>query len=88
MTAVFQGHAYSLIGAAGDSRLALMHAGYKHAHGIDGFPRDPDVAFGYYSNVGKQSNEDGMRMHEYTVRGSGRAGGRVEQSRMSPGLVT
>ncbi|XP_075901467.1 protein sel-1 homolog 3 isoform X2 [Nelusetta ayraudi] len=59
------GHAYSLIGAAGDSRLALMHAGYKHARGIDGFPRDPDVAYGYYSNVGKQSNEDGLRMHEY-----------------------
>uniref|UniRef100_A0A3Q4AT08 Uncharacterized protein n=1 Tax=Mola mola TaxID=94237 RepID=A0A3Q4AT08_MOLML len=47
-----QGHAYSLIGAAGDSRLALMHAGYKHTQGIDGFPRDLDMAYSYYSNAG------------------------------------
>lgn len=80
MTAVFQGHAYSLISAAGDSRLALMHAGYKHARGIDGFPRDPDVAYGYYSNVGKQSTEDDLRMHENTVRGSGRVVGKAERS--------
>lgn len=85
MTAVFQGHAYSLISAAGDGRLALMHAGYKHARGIDGFPRDLDVAYGYYSNVGKQSNEDDLRRHENTVRGRGREG-RAE--RMSQGLVT
>lgn len=44
-----------------------MHVGYKHTRGIDGFPRDPDVASGYYSNVGKQSNEDDLRTHENTV---------------------
>lgn len=68
MTAVFQGHAYSLIGAAGDNRFALMHAGHKHAHGIDGFPKDWDMAYGYYSNVGQQSHTDSLRIHEITVR--------------------
>lgn len=75
MTAVFQGHAYGLISAAGDSRLTLMHAGYERARGINGFPRDPDVAYGYYSNVAKQSNEDDLRTHENTVFVSGRASG-------------
>lgn len=64
---VFQGHVYSLIGAAGDNRFALMHAGYKHTQGIDGFPKDLDMAYGYYSNAGAQSNTDSSRMHEKTV---------------------
>ncbi|KAM4629257.1 protein sel-1 homolog 3 [Polymixia lowei] len=53
-----QGHVYSLIGASGDNRLALMHAGYKHTQGIDGFPKDLDVAYSYYANIGAQSNID------------------------------
>lgn len=64
---VFQGHVYSLIGAAGDNRFALMHAGYKHAQGIDGFPRDLDVAYGYLSNVGAQANADSFKIHENKV---------------------
>ncbi|XP_027884145.1 protein sel-1 homolog 3 isoform X2 [Xiphophorus couchianus] len=60
-----KGHAYSLIGAAGDDRFALMHAGFKHAHGLDGFPQDSDVAYGYYSNVGSQSSIDRSRIHEH-----------------------
>ncbi|PWA14402.1 hypothetical protein CCH79_00011155 [Gambusia affinis] len=60
-----KGHAYSLIGAAGDDRFALMHAGFKHAHGLDGFPQDMDVAYGYYSNVGSQSSIDRSRTHEH-----------------------
>ncbi|TKS74871.1 Protein sel-1 -like protein 3 [Collichthys lucidus] len=59
-----QGHVYSLIGAAGDNRFALMHAGYKHAQGIDGFPKDLDMAYGYLSNVGAQTNADSSRIHE------------------------
>uniref|UniRef100_A0A8P4KDE9 Protein sel-1 homolog 3 n=1 Tax=Dicentrarchus labrax TaxID=13489 RepID=A0A8P4KDE9_DICLA len=58
------GHVYSLIGAAGDNRFALMHAGYKHTQGIDGFPKDLDMAYSYYSNTGVQSNIDSSRMHE------------------------
>uniref|UniRef100_A0A3P8TLF0 Uncharacterized protein n=1 Tax=Amphiprion percula TaxID=161767 RepID=A0A3P8TLF0_AMPPE len=53
-----QGHVYSLIGASGDDRFALMHAGYKHTQGIDGFPKDMDMAYSYYSNVGAQSSTD------------------------------
>ncbi|XP_038131845.1 protein sel-1 homolog 3 [Cyprinodon tularosa] len=60
-----QGHVYSLIGASGDDRFALMHAGFKHTHGLDGFPEDLDMAYGYYSNVGAQSCIDGSRVHEF-----------------------
>lgn len=64
---VFQGHVYSLIGAAGDNLFALMHAGYKHTQGIDGFPKDLDVACSYYSNAGAQSSADSSRLHEKMV---------------------
>lgn len=63
----FQGHIYSLIGAVGDNRFALMHAGYKHTQGIDGFPKDLDMAYSYYSNAGVQSNMDSSRLYEKTV---------------------
>uniref|UniRef100_A0A3Q1DGD8 Uncharacterized protein n=1 Tax=Amphiprion ocellaris TaxID=80972 RepID=A0A3Q1DGD8_AMPOC len=59
-----QGHVYSLIGASGDDRFALMHAGYKHTQGIDGFPKDMDMAYSYYSNVGAQSSTDLSNVHE------------------------
>ncbi|KAM7388614.1 hypothetical protein PAMP_024779 [Pampus punctatissimus] len=58
------GHIYSLIGASGDNRFALMHAGYKHTQGIDGFPKDVDMAYSYYSNVGAQSSTDSSKVHE------------------------
>uniref|UniRef100_A0A8C7T0L1 Uncharacterized protein n=1 Tax=Oncorhynchus mykiss TaxID=8022 RepID=A0A8C7T0L1_ONCMY len=57
-----QGHVYSLIGALGDNRLALMHLGYKHTQGIDGFPKDFDMAYSYYSNVGAQTSIDQGRV--------------------------
>ncbi|KAM4574213.1 protein sel-1 homolog 3 isoform 1-T2 [Fundulus diaphanus] len=60
-----QGHVYSLIGASGDDRFALMHAGFKHTYGLDGFPQDLDMAYGYYSNVGEQSSIDSSRAHGY-----------------------
>ncbi|XP_067453772.1 protein sel-1 homolog 3 [Thunnus thynnus] len=58
------GHIYSLIGASGDNRFALMHAGYKHTQGIDGFPKDLDMAYSYYSNAGAQSDIDSSKIHE------------------------
>ncbi|KAK7888977.1 hypothetical protein WMY93_024537 [Mugilogobius chulae] len=58
-----KGHIYSLMGALADDRFALMHAGYKHAQGIDGFPKDIDVAYSYYSNIGHQSNIDMGNSH-------------------------
>lgn len=66
-TCVFQGHVYSLIGASGDNRFALMHAGYKHSHGIDGFPKDLDMACSYYSNAGTQSSIDISSMNQNKV---------------------
>lgn len=64
---VFQGHVYSLIGATGDNRFALMHAGYKHSQGTDGFLKDLDMAYSYYSNAGAQSSIDSSRVHERKV---------------------
>lgn len=64
---MFQGHVYSLIGAAGDNRFALMHAGYKHSQGIDGFPKDLDMAYSYYSNAAAQTSMDSLRIHEDNV---------------------
>ncbi|XP_042368105.1 protein sel-1 homolog 3 [Plectropomus leopardus] len=58
-----QGHVYGLIGASGDNRFALMHAGYKHTQGIDEFPKDLDMAYSYYSNAGAQSSMDSYRTH-------------------------
>lgn len=55
------------MGAAGDHLFALMHAGYKHAQGIDGFPKDLDVAYSYYSNAAAQSRADTSRLHESSV---------------------
>ncbi|KAK0141735.1 Protein sel-1 3 [Merluccius polli] len=59
-----QGHVYSLMGALGDHRLALMHLGYKHSQGLDGFPRDLEVAYSCYANTATQTVSDDDRPHE------------------------
>lgn len=59
-----KGHAYSLIGAAADNRFALLHAGYKHSQGIDGFQKDLDLAYSYYSNIGQRSSLDFNKIYE------------------------
>ncbi|XP_031431035.1 protein sel-1 homolog 3 [Clupea harengus] len=59
-----QGHVYSLIGAGADDRLALLHLGYKHAYGLDGFPRDHAVAYSYYINIGRQTSIDKDRVED------------------------
>nr|XP_006002722.1 PREDICTED: protein sel-1 homolog 3 isoform X2 [Latimeria chalumnae] len=53
-----QGLLYSLIGAQGDNRHALMQLGYKHSQGIDGYPLDYDLSFGYYANIAEQTSHD------------------------------
>ncbi|KAK7131852.1 hypothetical protein R3I93_018421 [Phoxinus phoxinus] len=58
------GHVYSLIGGVSDDRLALMHLGYKHMQGLDGFPKDQNTAYGYYANIGKQSRIDHDAVHD------------------------
>ncbi|XP_030642572.1 protein sel-1 homolog 3 [Chanos chanos] len=59
-----QGHVYSLIGAVRDDRLALLHLGYKHMQGLDGFPKDYDMAYGYYANVGRQTSIDREKVQD------------------------
>ncbi|XP_068134445.1 protein sel-1 homolog 3 isoform X2 [Hyperolius riggenbachi] len=49
---------YSLIGAQGGDRLALLKLGYKHLQGIDAHNLDLDVAFSYYMNVAKKTPKD------------------------------
>ncbi|KAJ8337661.1 hypothetical protein SKAU_G00366270 [Synaphobranchus kaupii] len=61
-TDTLQGHVYSLIAAQKDERLALMHLGYKHMQGIDGFPKDHSMAYCYYANVGKQTCADRWKL--------------------------
>ncbi|CAG5862185.1 unnamed protein product [Menidia menidia] len=59
-----EGHVYSLIGALADDRFSLMHAGYKHTYGADGFPKDLHMAYGYYSNAAAQSSIDISQEHK------------------------
>lgn len=59
---------YSLMGGVADERLALLHLGYKHMQGLDGFPKDQDVAYGYYSNVAKQTSIDHDQVQDSEVR--------------------
>ncbi|XP_043918094.1 protein sel-1 homolog 3 isoform X2 [Protopterus annectens] len=53
-----QGLLYSLVAAQGDDRLALMHLGYKHLQGIDGYLLDHDLSYGYYANIAAQTSLD------------------------------
>ncbi|XP_062872157.1 protein sel-1 homolog 3 [Trichomycterus rosablanca] len=59
-----KGQAYSLIGGVADDRLALLHLGYKHMQGLDGFPKNQDVAYGYYANVGQQTSKDSDKVND------------------------
>lgn len=63
-----QGHVYSLMGGVVDERLALLHLGYKHMQGLDGFPKDQDMAYGYYANVAKQTSIDLNNVQDMEVR--------------------
>ncbi|XP_067856945.1 protein sel-1 homolog 3-like [Heptranchias perlo] len=53
-----QGLLYSLVAAQGNDRLALMHLGYKHYQGIDGYLLDYDISYGYYINIAQQTVKD------------------------------
>lgn len=67
ITSFSQGHVYSLIGGVSDDRLALMHLGYKHMQGLDGFPKDQNTAYGYYSNIGTQTSIDCNKVQDSSV---------------------
>ncbi|TRY54908.1 hypothetical protein DNTS_021325 [Danionella cerebrum] len=59
-----QAHVYSLVAGVSDDRRALMHLGYKHMQGIDGFPKDLNMAYGYYANMAKQTSIDRKKLHD------------------------
>ncbi|XP_040902663.1 protein sel-1 homolog 3 [Toxotes jaculatrix] len=48
----------ALLAAQKDDRLALLHLGHLHHHGIQGLPADPDLAYAYYANIAKQTTLD------------------------------
>ncbi|KAL8207563.1 UNVERIFIED_CONTAM: hypothetical protein K2H54_058974 [Gekko kuhli] len=53
-----QGLLYSLIAAQGGDRLALISLGYKHYQGINGYPRDLEMSYAYYSDVAVKTPRD------------------------------
>ncbi|XP_072920980.1 protein sel-1 homolog 3-like isoform X3 [Hemitrygon akajei] len=53
-----KGMLYSLVAAQGNDRLALMHLGYKHNQGIDGYSWDYDASYGYYLNIAQRTVKD------------------------------
>ncbi|OCT96759.1 protein sel-1 homolog 3 [Xenopus laevis] len=59
-----QGLLYSLVGAQGDDRLALLKLGYKHFQGIDSYPLDLDVSCSYYINIAKKTPKDQKNKQE------------------------
>ncbi|XP_069487950.1 protein sel-1 homolog 3 isoform X2 [Ambystoma mexicanum] len=68
-----QGLLYSLVGAQGDERLAVMKLGYKHYQGIDNYTLDLDLAYAYYNNIAKKTPQDhqtlqGEQAYVETVR--------------------
>nr|XP_034969393.1 LOW QUALITY PROTEIN: protein sel-1 homolog 3 [Zootoca vivipara] len=53
-----QGLLYSLVAAQGGDRLALMSLGYKHYQAINGYPRDLELSYAYYSDVALKTPRD------------------------------
>uniref|UniRef100_A0ACB8E6J0 Protein sel-1 3 n=1 Tax=Sphaerodactylus townsendi TaxID=933632 RepID=A0ACB8E6J0_9SAUR len=58
MSSPTQGLLYSLIAAQGGDRLALISLGYKHYQGINGYPRDLELSYAYYSDVAAKTPRD------------------------------
>lgn len=59
-----QGLLYSLIGAQGNERLAVMNLGYKHYQGINNYPLDLELSYAYYSNIAIKTSLD-----QHTIKG-------------------
>lgn len=59
-----QGLVYSLVGAQGDERLAVMNLGYKHYQGINNYPLDLELSYAYYSNIAIKTSLD-----QHTIKG-------------------
>lgn len=59
-----QGLLYSLVGAQGNERLAVMNLGYKHYQGINNYPIDLELSYAYYSNIAIKTSLD-----QHTIKG-------------------
>ncbi|KAJ7425358.1 hypothetical protein WISP_23837 [Willisornis vidua] len=53
-----KGLLYSLVGAQGNERLAVMNLGYKHYQGINNYPLDLELSYAYYSNIAIKTSLD------------------------------
>ncbi|NWQ62950.1 SE1L3 protein, partial [Neopipo cinnamomea] len=53
-----KGLLYSLVGAQGNERLAMMNLGYKHYQGINNYPLDLELSYAYYSNIAIKTSLD------------------------------
>ncbi|XP_074847871.1 protein sel-1 homolog 3 [Carettochelys insculpta] len=53
-----QGLLYSLVGAQGNERLAVMNLGYKHYKGINNYPLDLELSYAYYHNIARKTALD------------------------------
>nr|XP_047902779.1 protein sel-1 homolog 3 [Anser cygnoides] len=59
-----KGLLYSLVGAQGNERLAVMNLGYKHYQGINNYPVDLELSYAYYSNIAIKTSLD-----QHTIKG-------------------
>ncbi|KFO98436.1 Protein sel-1 3, partial [Calypte anna] len=59
-----KGLLYSLVGAQGTERLAVMNLGYKHYQGINNYPLDLELSYAYYSNIAIKTSLD-----QHTIKG-------------------
>uniref|UniRef100_A0A8C9FDM8 SEL1L family member 3 n=1 Tax=Pavo cristatus TaxID=9049 RepID=A0A8C9FDM8_PAVCR len=59
-----KGLLYSLVGAQGNERLAVMNLGYKHYQGINNYPLDLELSYAYYSNIAIKTSLD-----QHTIKG-------------------
>ncbi|KAM8939526.1 protein sel-1 homolog 3 [Pelodytes ibericus] len=59
-----KGLLFSLVGAQGSDRLALLKLGYKHFQGIDNYPLDFGISYAYYFSVAKKTPKDRWTNHE------------------------
>ncbi|NXG46730.1 SE1L3 protein, partial [Psilopogon haemacephalus] len=59
-----KGLLYSLVGAQGNERLAVMSLGYKHYQGINNYPLDLELSYAYYSNIALKTSLD-----QHTIKG-------------------
>ncbi|XP_056409714.1 protein sel-1 homolog 3-like, partial [Hyla sarda] len=56
---------FVLIAAQNDERLSQLSLGHKHHLGVDGYPLDYDLSYGYYSNIARQTMDDRLQPNKH-----------------------